>query len=451
MSFALFLFYLVVVLVRPIETFDLELGDARPILWLWVASFMVSVLHALSKREAAAKPAHFLLLGFLLLAIMLSQLKQGWLGGAILSALDFSTSAGLFVLVCLNVTTLKRLRIACAAVLASVVVVAAMSTNAYHTGKMVDKLVLSQWVGGNEVTEEVALAALNSIPAQDASGLYLWRIRGLGFMSDPNDLAQAMVMVLPLLWGLSRRGRWFINLVFIWTPGALLAYAIYLTHSRGALLGLASLFFFGLRERFGTPKTTIGLLGIGVAANVAGFGGGREFSSGEESAGDRIDAWYEGIQMLKGNLLLGVGYGNFLDNHHLTAHNSFVLCFAELGLVGYFFWMALIILVYQGLNKAIVNGAADTEEHKLAVLLRSSLIGFLTCAWFLSRTYQPTLFLLLGLATASWYVWAKTAGNDRKEAKARRRLNWMFLTLAGMVLSITAVYGFIVLDGLMGK
>ena len=450
-SFLLFLFYLVVVLVRPIEFFDLEaLGQMRPMLWLWLGSFMVSIAHALANSRMGAKPAHVMLMFFLVMTIMLSQLKQGWAGGAILSALDFSTSAGLFALVVLNVTNLKRLKITCAAVIASVVWVSATSAFSYHTGYMVEKLVLGQWVNENLVTEELAAELENTVPAHDASGMRLWRIRGLGFMSDPNDLAQAMVMVLPLLWGMARAGHRFANLLFVWLPCGFLAYAVYLTHSRGAVLGLGSLFFFALRERLGMVKTMLAVGGVAGGSLVVGLGGGRGFSSEEESAGDRISAWYEGIQMLKNNLLLGVGYGNFLDHHHLTAHNSFVLCFAELGLVGYFFWTGLIVLVYRGLGKVIAEGAKDSEERELAILLRSAVVGFLTCAWFLSRTYQPTLYLLLGLATVTWYCWAKQAGSRREYAQ-RGRLPWALPALGAMVISIVAVQGFIVMDSLMVK
>jgi hypothetical protein len=152
--------------------------------------------------------------------------------------------------------------------------------------------------------------------------------------------------------------------------------------------------------------------------------------------------------MLKNNLLLGTGYGNFTDHHYLTAHNSFVLCFAELGLLGYFFWIALIVLVYRGLTKVIAEAPQLSEERKYAVLLRSSLVGFLTCAWFLSRTYQPTLYLLLGLATAAWYCWARQA-QSRKQYALRSGLAWGAPTLAMMVISIAAVYAFVTLDRIL--
>jgi hypothetical protein len=66
-----------------------------------------------------------------------------------------------------------------------------------------------------------------------------------------------------------------------------------LTHSRGAVVGLASLLFVGMRQTLGP--------------------------------------------------VFGVSYNSFTDHHERTTHNSFVLCFAELGLLGYFTWLALVV------------------------------------------------------------------------------------------------------------
>ena len=434
MSFGLFLIYLIFVLIRPIEALGLELAGTRPMLLLWVAAFGSALLRAATRSELAGKGTHFYLLGGLMVVIMLSQIAQGWLGGAIGSFAHFSTSAGLFVLICMNVTTMRRLELTGQAVLASITVVAAMSVFAYHTGWKAEELVLAQGAGGFGALE-VFTTGETIIPAQDDSGLVMWRVRGLGFMSDPNDLAQAIVMVLPLLWGRFRKGRIIRNLWSVWLPGMLLGYTIYLTHSRGALIGLASLFFFGLRD----------LLAIGgVLAAIAGFAGGRGFSSGEESASDRIEAWYEGLGMLKNHPLFGVGYFNFTDHHHLTAHNSFVLCFAELGLFGYFFWVALLVLTYQGMSQVIRESAADDPARRMAVLLRSSFLGFMTCAWFLSRTYAPTLYILLALCTAVWYCWLT---QSQPAIRPRdKHIRWVPATFGTMAAGLVGVYLFVFLD-----
>jgi O-antigen ligase len=107
--------------------------------------------------------------------------------------------------------------------------------------------------------------------------------------------------------------------------------------------------------------------------------------------------------MLKSQPILGIGYGQFLEHHTLTAHNSFVLCFAETGLVGYFFWLGIIVITLvqlRALTKLAGTEPLDGDLRKWAKALQLSVIGFLTAACFLSRTFVPMLYLILGLSAA---------------------------------------------------
>ena len=148
--------------------------------------------------------------------------------------------------------------------------------------------------------------------------------------------------------------------------------------------------------------------------------------------------------MLQHQPIFGVGYGNFLNHHYLTAHNSFVLCFAELGLVGFFLWVGMLALGFTGVNQVVQRAPADSLEYKLGVQLQASLVGFMTCAWFLSRTYQPGLYLLLALCAAvAWCTrqrWAQSAEGNWPVVP------WVWPTLVAVVISMTAVYGFVILD-----
>ena len=45
------------------------------------------------------------------------------------------------------------------------------------------------------------------IPALDKSGWFLWRLKSVGFLADPNDFAQVLVMTLPMLWGAGWRHK----------------------------------------------------------------------------------------------------------------------------------------------------------------------------------------------------------------------------------------------------
>ena len=59
----------------------------------------------------------------------------------------------------------------------------------------------------------------------------------------------------------------------------------------------------------------------------------------------RVAAWVTGLGIFKAHPVFGIGIDNFSDYNETgnTAHNSYVLCLAELGMFGYFFWMGMIV------------------------------------------------------------------------------------------------------------
>ena len=85
----------------------------------------------------------------------------------------------------------------------------------------------------------------------------------------------------------------------------------------------------------------------------------------------------------------------------MTAHNSFLLCAAELGFVGFFLWMSLIVVTIMQLNR--VNNLLEKTNPGMARwarALRLSLGAYLFTSFFLSLTYALPLFMLLGMAGA---------------------------------------------------
>lgn len=443
MSFGAYLLYIVLAYLRPIEMLAPDLAAYRPMLILWVFAFVTGIARALKDRQIAASRVNMVLLGLFVTAIAISSAANGWFGGMIVAIADFSASAMLFVLTVMNLTSVGRVKITALVLLACLVTQALLAILAYHYGFMADQLLLRQNTDVDEETISLAMAGV-----QDSRELYLLRARSLGFLNDPNDFAQAIIMVLPFLWNLHERGH-FTRFVFLGSvPFAILSYAVYLTHSRGAILGAMALMSFFAHRKLGTTRVVI-LLVAAVAVIGTMSIGGRGFSGKEESAGQRIEAWWAGLQMLKHQPIFGVGYGNFTDHHYLTAHNSFVLGFAELGLVGYFLWIALLVVAYKGLAIAIECAPPDTEERKQAMLLRSSFVGFLVCSWFLSRTYQPGLFVLLAMCSS--IAWCTNARYAKAEGgNLCRPLKWRGATVASVMLSMLAVYGFVVVNQMGG-
>jgi len=139
-----------------------------------------------------------------------------------------------------------------------------------------------------------------------------------------------------------------------------------------------------------------------------------ELNANEASASGRVDAWYEGFQMLKLNPLFGIGKNNFTEYHHLTAHNSFVLVLAETGLIGYFVWISFVVLSFYMLyliatkksvtgNQALVQWQGSISEiQRIANTLIFAFLGFFSTAFFLSRSYNILVFILCAMSVAHY-------------------------------------------------
>jgi O-antigen ligase len=224
------------------------------------------------------------------------------------------------------------------------------------------------------------------------------RLRGLGFLQDPNDFGQQLLVALALMPVLTRKDQLFTKF-FLCLTVPLFLYAIYLTQSRGTLMGLGVLILCWAQKRIGKFKSTLLTIVLTGSYLFFGFASDRGFSVNEASSANRVALWGEGIQMFLHSPLFGEGYRSFADAARQTAHNSFVLCFAELGLFGYVFWMTLIVLAFKQLKQVLSTQSApdaDPEIIRVATALRNAFIVFLVTGWFLSRTYVVTFYLLCG-------------------------------------------------------
>ena len=84
------------------------------------------------------------------------------------------------------------------------------------------------------------------------------------------------------------------------------------------------------------------VLVLGAGAIKFGPSWMKELDTNEELANSRFRFWNRGTEWFLANPVTGIGYGQFPEmNGGLTAHNTFVLCYTELGLPGYFCWWSL--------------------------------------------------------------------------------------------------------------
>jgi O-antigen ligase len=240
------------------------------------------------------------------------------------------------------------------------------------------------------------------------------RITYLGFFNDPNDLGMFLVMNLPFAFYFYNKGKFILKVGMLAVLCAL-GYGIFLTGSRGSMLGAGGLLGVYFLVVSAGPKLFIASVIISpIAATVVAS----LQSNIDASANGRLEAWYAGIEMLISNPIFGIGKGQFRDYHGLVAHNSYVHVAGELGVPGYSLWGgALIFTVLTGylFIKATKNDEVATKEQLetdsaardfnnerlLNKTLFFSMIGFMITGFFISRMFTLLLFIFIGMALAS--------------------------------------------------
>lgn len=362
----------------------------RPLVWLAALAILAACFTMIRNSVAVLTFHNSLLIGLFVVILFSSAVEAGRAG--VISAFSYFVPS--FVSFFLCTATIQRTRHV-RLLIASLLMVAAYQT-------------ISGIVAYYSNEASAFVFTWPPIEQQVSGQAVLRRIRGLGFLNDPNDFAQFLLVLMPFMWTAWRKQALLRNFCLVVVPTALVLWAVVLTQSRGALLGFGAILLFLLRSRFGNTKGVALTLVLVAGIMASGAWQRGELSVHEDSAAGRVEAWGNGISMWKSSPVWGVGFGRFgyrnEDQAGLTAHNSFVLCFAELGILGYLVWLSLITATLLDLNSILetrdTDDPADDDLIRLAIAIRLSLIAYLVTAWFLSRTYVVTLYVLLGIAVA---------------------------------------------------
>jgi O-antigen ligase len=418
------LLFLALLYLRPEESFP-DIAGARMTLTVSLVALFAWSINALLCRERSLfhLPVVRCCFGFVAVAIASTAVAVPDIGALTDVAQEVLKLLILFVLVVHLVNTESRLRAAVSAVLLFTAIVGARTLWQYQHG---EALVLSDG-------ETRALAT--------------------GIFGDPNDLALAMAMALPLALGavLGKARAWTRLWSLITIP--VLIWTIFVTNSRGGVLALAAALFVFFGRKLGRMGLILGAVAVFALMT---FGPSRisQISADEESAQGRVEAWQAGLEMLQSSPVWGVGKDQFLEHHFRTAHNSLVLCLAELGIAGTVCWIGLFYFAFQDGQKVVARQrsmaarqgqgsspppAGSLRESSQALLLQVSLTAFFVGGFFLSRTYTPPLYVYLGLTVAAAQVEAKQAGLVLPGSCSRDWTRIVSLTLASIVLVIVLV------------
>jgi O-antigen ligase len=417
MSFILSVLYFVTYYLTPPVLFG-PLAAYRIELILAVLIFFVS-LPALTKSFILKTPQSLALIGLAFAVLMSVIVGARWVGGAVQAFLGFIPNAFAYFLVCLHCNSKRKLQALVLMLLfVCLFVIAHGCIDLLNGGQEVTHYLPTDAYQANAQTWQIEHPYLLPKPNdRDEPN----RLRGLGIINDPNDFGQLVVCVIPLIFILWRAKKMLWNFLCVVLPVCALLFGLYLTHSRGALVAVIAVAVVAARRRIGTLPALLVAGGLFAGAMALHFTGGRAISA--ESGADRTVLWGEALQLLKSHPLFGVGSGNMPDytEEHLTAHNSVMVCAAELGIFGLYFWSLFLFPTIRDAlaiasPKNVSDGrpmvaeeellppaigkteAVDKKEiNRLGQLMILSLVGFLVAGMFLSRAFVMTLFLLGGM------------------------------------------------------
>jgi hypothetical protein len=228
------------------------------------------------------------------------------------------------------------------------------------------------------------------------------RVRYRGDLQDPNEVALTICAGgIALLIGFALRKKRAAAKVAVGVGVGLVVVTVYMTQSRGGLVAAMLVPGVYLVRKYGLKALIPALL---VAVPVLMLGG-RSGEAADISTANRYDAWATGLDMWHHSPVYGVGARLFSEHHYLTAHNSYVLSLAELGIVGFYLFVAIIYLCFKTLvvgmrELALVPGTAAAQVWGMALL--AAIAGITFQINTLSFTYHPVLWIFFGLIGA-WY------------------------------------------------
>jgi putative inorganic carbon (HCO3(-)) transporter len=195
--------------------------------------------------------------------------------------------------------------------------------------------------------------------------------------------------------------------------------------SRGAMLGLAAI---GVCVLVRNKINAKGILLVALVAGASWFVIPEEQKARFSNAGDdgtsvsRKVYWKNGLEMARTHPLLGIGYENWLVFYRLyfvdseasvesnvrtiqVAHNIFIQCMAELGYIGLFVFILLILAtVAINYNTRVLAKAGhdppDSFVIHMSYALDEAMWAYLVSGFFVTVLYYPFFWINLAFVVA---------------------------------------------------
>jgi O-antigen ligase len=281
-----------------------------------------------------------------------------------------------------------------------------------------------RWVAWAYLAGAVATAiiGIGKTPADTAD---IGRLSG--GIRDPNELAAALLPAIPIALFSMPVVRRALTRWMLLAAVSMIAVAIFMTGSRGGLVGLGVMFLAAillsgpLRQQvvFGILVVTgVAMVYYTLFAPPVVLWRLTNFSA--EGGSGRTDLWSVAMQMWHDHPLLGVGAGNFqilepsyalssinlpdiklVLNETKVVHNTYLHVLVELGIVGFACFTIVVLGGFiVGLKSVRSFGTSDNGTGLLARGFLIGMTGMFAAYTFISGQNEKQLWLLVSVALA---------------------------------------------------
>jgi O-antigen ligase len=251
-----------------------------------------------------------------------------------------------------------------------------------------------------------------------------YRIEGVvgGMFGNPNDLAAALNMLIPLAVTLAIMTSGRIRLLYI-ACALLMSLGVLVTFSRAGFITFVALagvlvlkFGRSARAKAGLTAVVFAILLLAGLSDSYKNRLSSIFDSEKDTTGsaqERSELLKHGLDLAIRHPIVGLGMGNFhiYSIKEKVAHNGYVETAAELGAIGLLAYLTLILAPLRGLARierevSTNNSRAALQMRYLSIGLQATLVAYIVNSFFLSIQYLWYIYYAAGYAVALRQIYA---------------------------------------------
>ena len=250
--------------------------------------------------------------------------------------------------------------------------------------------------------------------------------RGTGLFGNTNDMALHLVTMLPLSVAFFFGSRGPLRKTTHAICAALMIFAMVLSYSRGAFLGVLVAFAFfafkiGRRSKIEIAAVVV-IAAVGMILVAPSGYGNRLLSifipeldpngSADSRRGELLRSTYVALR----HPFLGIGMGNYQPNmsyRGLVTHNSYTQVASEMGLIALTLYTMFIVKPLRKLSaiaRQTFGVKEDSHFYYLALGLQASLLVYMVSSFFLSVPYVWNVYYLVGYAVCFRRIYESETG-----------------------------------------